>query len=313
MNTEKIYKNFIEDDVIEVAVLGEGHINDTYMVKTASREYVLQRIQKNMNISNLEYNYSLYYEVLNKYNIEYPKWLKLRDGSHYYIDEDSNAWRMYPYIESDAIHQPMSVDMLYSYGQGLAKLHSAFRDIKKKLIPIYPHLHELKYYYLKYTNLIASDNNIKSLRDMQIEKQIEQISEQFFIPEEERQSIIHADTKLSNVLFKDGQVIGFIDFDTIMHGPVTVDIADAIRSCCIQNGKIDNDAANSLVEGYISLCDESEAKEVQNNLWHDFNKLCFELALRYYIDAVSEENYFKDKEPAYKLERAKALIDSLIV
>lgn len=332
----EICNNFIEDKVLEINPLGAGHINDTYIVKTVACDYVLQRIQKGMNISHLEHNYALYSDVLDKCNLLYPKWMMSQDGNHYFIDENSNAWRMYPYIEGDVLSQPLTKNMLHSFGEGLARLHHAFRMITEKPIAIYPNLGDLNHYYQKYNKIVTMENVSNSFRDSQIEEQIEQLSKHFLEHNEssdsdeltdlpafhdgtaihslkkERQTIIHADTKLSNVLFKDGNVIGFIDFDTIMLGTITADISDAIRSCCIKNGKPDKEDVDSLVDGYLSVSDAETAEEVTNNLQHDFNKQCFELALRYYIDLVSEENHFKDKEPYEKLERVKILLGTII-
>ena len=311
MRLEEICKKYISDKVMDIHPIGNGHINDTYIVKTPAKDYILQRIQKDLNISHLEHNYHLYSDALDREDFIYPKWIKNLVGDYYYVDEEEYAWRMYPYTESDRIDAPLTKEILYAYGKGLARLHNAFQRIEGNIEPLYPHLHDLKFYYQKYTQIITSDDSIRTFRVPQVESRIKMLSETFLAPKEEQKAIIHADTKLSNILFKDGQVIGFIDFDTIMQGPVTLDIADAIRSC-IQNGKIEKRVADSLVEGYISLCDTSRAEDVKNNLWHDFNRIIFELALRYYIDVVSGENYFKDKEPVYKLERAKALITTII-
>ena len=312
LNLEEICNRYKVDKVLDIKPQSSGHVNDTYIVKTAECDYVLQRVQKGMHISHLEHNYSLYSEVLDKCGLVYPKWMKDCDGKHFYIDQETDAWRMYPYIESDMTKEPLSGEMLYAYGEGIAKMHAAFREIDGEVEPVYPHLHDLAFYLQKHRRLITSDSSQKSFRDSELEKQIELLGERFGDISEECQDIIHSDTKLSNVLFKEGQVLGFIDFDTITKGPVTIDIADAIRSCCIKDGKLDKEAADCLINGYTDLCDAGIAEEVKNNLQRDFEKICFELALRYYIDAISGENYFKDKEPAYKLERAKSLIESII-
>ena len=311
MSLEDICNRFLSDKVLVINPLSSGHINDTYIVKTKESDYVLQRIQEGMSIAHLEHNYTLYSEVLDRDNLLYPKWMKTMDGNYYYIDEEEYAWRMYPYVESDRIDAPLTKEILYAYGKGLARLHNAFQRIEGDIEPLYPHLHDLKFYHQKYTQIITSDDKKSTFREPQVESQIKILSEIYISPDEVSNAIIHADTKLSNILFKDGQVIGFLDFDTVMKGPVTLDIVDAIRSC-IQNGKIEKHAADSLVDGYISLCDTGRAEEVKNNLWRNFNKLWFELALRYYIDAISGENYFKDREPAYKVERAKALLATII-
>ena len=312
MNLEEICNKYIADEVLEVKPQGSGHINDTYIVKTAACDYVLQRIQKDMDVSHLEHNFSLYSEVFDRCDLEYPKWMKDCDGNHFYIDENNDAWRMYPYIECDEISGPLSKDLLYAYGEGIARMHEAFRIIEGEIEAVYPKLLDLGFYHQKYSKLIISDNTINAFRDEEIEKKIDLALELFSASDEGRQAIIHADTKLPNVLYKDGRVIGFIDFDTIMQGPIAVDVADAIRSCCIQDGKLDREKAGYLVEGYISLSDDRTAEEVKSNLQYTFRKLCFELALRYYIDAISGENYFKDKEPAYKVERARTLLMTVL-
>ena len=53
------------------------------------------------------------------------------------------------------------------------------------------------------------------------------------------------------------------------------------------------------------MCED--IRNEMNNIGDVFNKICFELGLRYYTDALDKEKYFKEKYPGYSLERAKSL------
>ena len=68
---------------------------------------------------------------------------------------------------------------------------------------------------------------------------------------ENHRTVIHGDTKLANIIFRDGKIFAFIDYDTIMTGSILDDLADCIRSCCIVNGVFDRDTAEMIVKGYI--------------------------------------------------------------
>ena len=138
-------------------------------------------------------------------------------------------------------------------------------------------------------------------------------------------SVIHGDAKLSNMLFERApfrcgmrRVIGFIDMDTVMPGSWLADIADCIRSCCLTNESaekssarsFDCDAAEHLISGYVSIAGRKTEDALRNSLPAVFDRICFELALRYYTDAISgaeNERVFKEKYPGYLLGRAREL------
>lgn len=85
-------------------------------------------------------------------------------------------------------------------------------------------------------------------------------------------------------------------------------ITDCIRSSCVYSGRFDKEAAEQIIKGYESL---SSKKEIEKDLPQVFEKICFELALRYYTDSVSETKYFKEIYPGYSRERAKSLMNTL--
>lgn len=349
--------SFIEDEILSVTELRDGHINDTFLVETASGKYVAQRLSKNMDKQKIEYNYNLYSEVFEGCGWLYPRMIKDKMGMYFSTDSSDANWRMYKYLEATvldasmiaSIEEAQAKEIIYAYGKGLAELHSILRMIQNKPKAVYPNLHDLKKFYEEYLRIKYSKDLNEISRDYDLEEQLENLAE-YHIKQSEALlnggiemilkepgesilkeldekvlkepdksirtekngtifSIIHGDPKISNVLFNDGKVVGFLDLDTIMWGSLLDDIADAIRSCCIIDGKVSSGLMESFMDGYKSEAPEEVAEIIDNNLHEAFAKICVELALRYYMDEISGAGYFKEKYPGYRIKRTRELLE----
>lgn len=308
-----ICRQFTDEPVTETETVTEGHINDTFFVKTGTGRYVLQRLQPKMDASKLLYNYGLYSEVCEADGWLYPKWMCCKDGTYYHTDASGQKWRMYPYIEAETLQAPLTKEQLYACGKGLSRLHGILQKLPAEPKPVYPILHDLSAYYRRYLATLSGDNLCEESRVPEIEEQIRAGIERF-LPAGERENnceaddirIIHGDAKLSNILFRDGEVVGMLDWDTVMRGSASEELADCIRSCLVNRGSFDREAADIIVQGYRSGTEEAEA--IVSHLPRAFDKINFELALRYYTDAISKEKVFKERYPGYRLERVRELL-----
>ena len=79
------------------------------------------------------------------------------------------------------------------------------------------------------------------------------------------------------------------------------DLADCIRSCCMSKGKLDEEAAGYVADGYRSYPAKLLTDEEYDLLPDVIQKLCFELGLRYYTDHLAKEKAFREKYPGYLL------------
>ncbi len=296
---------------LSVKPLGEGHINDSYLVETMSDWYVSQRIRSAMDIDILEHNYSLYAEACEKANYPHPEWIKGSDGKYISTDANGDHWRTYPYICGDILEPPLSQNLLYATGQGLARLHSVLQTFTDKPWAVYPMLHDLKYYYKEYISILVGNDFDDTLRDSYVEDKINAWVDKLLAIELDRTAVVHGDAKLGNMLFKGGQVLTFIDLDTIMQGSLLEDLADCIRSCCLVNGRMDHEASKYLIEGYFSRSFGLISNQDMIKLPDVINKICFELGLRYYTDHISGREKFKVKSPEKRLEKARMLMSVL--
>ena len=301
---QSVCRQFLIAEVISVRTLQEGHINDTFSVRTAEGDFVLQRLQSKMDPQRLLTNYELYAPVCEANGFVFPKWRKAADGSYFYTDADGKRWRMYPYIEGETLTSPLTEDQFYACGKGLAVLHKMLAKLPEKPVAVYPMLHDLPYYYERYCALLRDGEVLEESRDNAVEKQIAERSKAY--TQAADKAVIHGDAKLSNIIFREGSVVGMLDWDTVMVGSVCEEIADCIRSCAVKGGHFDRKGAEALLNGYQSVSEMSEV--ALENIRRAFEKINFELALRYYTDAISKEKVFKEHYPGYRLMRVRELL-----
>ena len=287
MNTEEILHRYIDAKINSVTPLGDGHINETLLADTDKGKFVLQCLQKGMDTARLEHNYRLYSRECDCIGWYYPAWLSNGEGNYFYTDQSGRSWRVYRYIDGDILSAPLSRENLYACGQGLARMHSV-----------------LNFYYDEYRQTLISPDLCSENRDSRTEEQINAGIERFLTLKPAAAAVVHGDAKLANILFRNGSVTGFLDYDTVMCGDAAEDIADCIRSCCVSSGRPDRASADLLLDGYVSQAGDDIIRAVPAA----FDKICFELALRYYTDHLSQKKRFREKYPGYCLERAQSLI-----
>ena len=301
---EEIGKRFISDRISHAYSFGDGHINDTFCLVTDKESYICQRIRGKIDTGILEHNYLLYSELFEKADLLYPRWLKASENSFFYNDANGDRWRVYKMIGGETAVLPLDKDMCFACGKGLAGFHLILQKLKEKPLATYPMLHDLDHYYDRYLRVL--DHGLSGeARDAEVEKYISSRIQDFLDIRTDRSAVIHGDPKLANILFEDGRIKAFIDLDTIMQGSLLEDIADCVRSCCVKEGKIDEDLMQAFLRGYQSEENGLIGKEELSLLPRMISKIRFELGLRYYTDSIAKEKSFKEKYPGYLLEKAR--------
>ena len=300
-------EKFLQENIVSIKALDGGNINDTYLVEAETSKYICQRVRKKMNVEVLEHNYRLYADACGCANWSYPVWIKTSDDRYFYTDMSGDHWRMYPYLVGTILEQPLSKEQLFECGVGLAKMHAILQTLTEKPKAVYPEHHDLKAYYARYLKVLESDAPKADQRDSRIEARIDADMQRFLALKLDKTRVIHGDPKLANILFQDGKVWAFIDYDTVMQGSLLEDLADCIRSCCMSEGKVDLEAMGFIADGYRSYPAKLLTDEEYDLLPDVIQKLCFELGLRYYTDHLAKEKAFREKYPGYLLEKARRL------
>lgn len=310
---EKVISAFLDEPVTNIRIISEGHINKTFLAG-GRNGYILQCLNPELyrdHVCELLDNYDKYRRACDEKSCAphpwiCPEWLTDRDGQRLHTDDKGDIWRMYRYIPSDDPNDKISPATVYEIGRGLGRLHAILKDCKGiRTVPTMAHLHDLKYHYDRY----CGKRELKQNRIAELDRAIDRGIRDMMDVTVARDNIIHGDAKCSNMVFKDGIVVGFIDLDTLMEGSVFYDIADAARSCAVdEKGLCDRRKIGELLAGYedgakTSLEDGATALTVKH-----VARSRFILGIRYYTDYLFGEHYFAEDVPGRTLKRAKELL-----
>ena len=333
---------FVFEGVIkEIRPLGEGLINDTFFVETTDTtpNYILQRKNKNIfkNVPAMIENIRKVSEHLKKKIVDQGgdplrETLTLipitnskysLDQSYCYVDKNEDFWSAYLFIEETISHQ--SADTLYlAYqgGAGIAKFQAMLADMNDNLTDILPGFHNIKYRFGQWDDTLAKD---PVGRKKSVAKEIAWIKERreemlaFWDKVEIGEipsRVTHNDTKINNILFdKEDNILCVIDLDTVLNSTCLNDFGDAIRSYTnagaeddenLDNVYVKMDIFEAYAKGYLSQASQFLLPIEIDHLAFSARYITFEQVLRFLMDYIDGDNYYKVAYPEHNLVRARA-------
>lgn len=324
-----------EGEVKNVRPLGEGLINDTYFVETGDNtpNYILQR--KNGNIfKNIPAMMDNIYKVTThlKKKIEAAGGDPMReamtlahtkDNKLYYKDEDNEYWTACVFIEDTITHQyASSLELAYQGGKGIGKFQAMLADMKEPLVDILPGFHNIRFRFQQWDEAVKADKagRVKNL-DIEIgwiEKYREEMLAYWKLVEDGiiPTRVTHNDTKISNILFdQDDEVLCVIDLDTVLNSTCLNDYGDAIRSYAnagleddrdVNNVYLNIDVFESYTKGYLSEAKAFLTEAELDNLAFSAKYLVYEQALRFLMDYIDGDTYYRINYDDHNLVRTRA-------
>lgn len=309
--------------------LGNGLINQTYLIKSSSKRFVLQKINDHVfqQPEQVTQNADLINQHLSakKQRGEYPLaticQLANIDG-YSLLQLDSGFWRAIEFIPDsysvDAVESPKQAEKAAT---AFAQFNAALSDFPaQKLAEIIPNFHHLAHRLQQLSDAVNTDqakrkSNCRALID-------DCFAQQAFIDEVAELiaklpiKVTHNDTKINNLLFsaKTHQAIAVIDLDTCMPGYLMHDFGDMVRTCCanlpedspeIEKMAIRLDIFQALAKGYISTLKNNINKEEIGSLIVGALLIPFMMAIRFLTDYLDGDHYFHVQHSEHNLERAK--------
>ena len=308
---------------IDLSALGNGLINDTYLVQTSSKPFVLQRINHSVfpqpaqimaNLSQL--NLHVAQKPKDDVKLIIPAILKTLDYSEFYQDEQGHYWRALEYIaNTESLETISDIHQVQQTGFALGHFHRLVSDLEPNhLVDTLPGFHIAPDYLSHYQQVLKAATTVSSPESQYCTAFI--ASHQHIINDLEAAKqqgclslrVIHGDPKLNNFLFaKDTQkIISLIDLDTVKPGLVHYDIGDCLRSCChnLETNDFDLAIATALLTSYLSEAHVFFSEADYDYLYASIRLIPFELGLRFYTDYLEANRYFKVTEPKQNLHRA---------
>jgi Ser/Thr protein kinase RdoA (MazF antagonist) len=244
------------------------------------------------------------------------------DGKLFYRDNE-NFWAASLFIEGSVTHDVADTPRLaYMGGRGIGKFQAMLADFDEPLAEVIKGFHNIRWRFEQWDRALAED---KAGRKAELTEEIGWIEsrrakmlafwelvEQGILPKR----VTHNDTKLSNILFdQNDEVLCVIDLDTVMSSTSLNDFGDAIRSYtntgaeddkCLDNVEMSIEMFRAYAEGYLS---EQRATMTESEKeWLAFSALyiTFEQVLRFLMDYIDGDRYYKTISSDHNLVRTRA-------
>jgi len=324
----------VKGDVISVEPLGEGFINDTFVVRTSEGvRYILQRKNKNIftdvpaMMDNIErVTLHLKKKIAEKGGDPMRETLtviRTLEGKLYFLDSDGEYWAMCLFIEDTLSYtEAKTPELAFQGGKGIGQFQAMLSDFKETLADILPGFHNMRFRFQQWDEAIAKDaaGRVGSLSEEigWIESRRKRMLDLWSLFESGQipVRVSHNDTKISNILFdKDGSVLCAIDLDTVLSSTCLHDYGDAIRCYTNTGAEDDPDLSNvsmsldmfrGYTEGYLSeagtFLNDTEKGALAS--WGIF--ITFEQVLRFLMDYINGDTYYKIKYADHNLVRTRA-------
>lgn len=304
-----------------VLPLGNGLINETYLVTTVAEPFVLQCINAHVFpepeaiLANLaEIGRHIAGRPQGDVALQIPRLIKSAAGLDSVRDDRGMFWRATHYIgDSLSLETLGDVHEAGQIGFALGHFHRLLSDLNpSQMQDTLPGFHVAPAYLARYRQIIAAADPELIDKDcaMFIERgqtfagDLEDAKRQGLLP----LRIIHGDPKLNNFLFDRARqkVIGLIDLDTVKPGLLHYDIGDCLRSCCHQpeNDTFDLDVGEAILFSYLDQAGRFFTGPDYDYLYPAIRLIPFELGLRFYTDHLEGDRYFKVEGAGQNLERA---------
>ena len=255
---EAVRSFFPGRNILGLDELGDGHINDTFLVVFAgdpASGYVLQRLnrqvfsQPELIMANLRVLADhIDRQLLDAGHEHFAGWAVIRPigttgGRDYFIDPADNFWRMLSYVGGAASFDRVKNGAhAREAGRALGLFHRLVWNLDPELLAdTLPGFHVTPRYLDDYDQVLRRPvRQISSVDEEYCARVIE--GQRSFAPVFENAirngvlsvRVIHGDPKLANIMFdeKTGRALSLVDLDTVKPGLLHYDIGDCLRSCC---------------------------------------------------------------------------------
>lgn len=332
MDYTKAYKSVLEafpleGELKEVCPYGEGHINQTYLITTTLKRYILQVMNTHVFpapdslMKNICYvTKHLESKGIETLHVVYTKqnepFLKVKE------DNKISCYRIYDFIENTITFQKATdAQVFYNSGFAFGEFQNYLKEFDASVLTeTIPNFH----------------NTPKRVKDFleALEKDVVNRAEtckqeiQFVLDRKDTLNLVvdglkdgsiplrvtHNDTKLNNILMdaKTNKARAVIDLDTIMPGSLLYDFGDSIRfgaSTAAEDEKnldlvhFDVSLFEAYTRGYYSAVAHSITEKEVELLPYSAYLLTMECGMRFLTDYLMGDVYFATKYEDHNLIR----------
>ena len=314
-------------------LFGDGLINHTWKVKTATDAYILQRVNDHIFQAPFVIDQNL--RKLQVYlNEQHPGYtfvgpLPALTGDTL-LQTDLGYFRLFPYVVgSHAINTVTDIDEAFEAAKQFGQFSRLLNDFDVNQLGItLPDFHNLSLRYQQFLQACekasgarkaaAADAIAFIFDNRAIVTVFEEILEHKKIP----LRVIHHDTKISNVLFDEqNKGICVIDLDTVMPGYFISDLGDMMRTYLSAANEEETDFekvavrpefVKAIYDGYLSEMGDVLTATEKNCFMYAGKFIIFMQAIRFLTDYLQNDSYYGSKYENHNLNRALNQITLLV-
>lgn len=323
----------LSGNVLAVKPLGNGLINDTYIVETDGKEnYVLQRINNAVfnDVPLLQRNvYAITGHIRKKMqergiadiDRRVLRYINTTDGATFYYD-GTNYWRVSVYIPGTRSFDTVTPQLAYLTGKAFGDFQYMLSDLPEHLGETIPDFHNIEYRLWQLDEAVGEDaaGRVDSMLEIieELDDRREEMCrvQQMYGRGEFPKRITHCDTKVNNILFDaDGTPLCVIDLDTTMPGFVLSDFGDFIRTAGNTGKEDDTDLKavgvnmeifKPFARGYIEGAEKFITPIEKEYLPFGAKLMAYMQTVRFLADYLNGDTYYKTAYPEHNRQRTLA-------
>ena len=302
--------------------LSQGLINHTFDVHTAKGEFILQNINTQVFKDPFAIDHNIK-AIGQFYNTNQPEKLfthlvpNLRGET--LIELAGKHYRAFKKIEGFALdvltNTNQAKEAAHQFGQFTASLAEFPIGSLKVTIPQFHDL-ALRYHQFEQALIHGDIKRMETAKEAILFLQSHQSYVKkwldFTSNKEAHLRVTHHDTKISNVLFKDGNAICVIDLDTTMPGYFISDVGDMCRTylCPVNEAcqdlnliKVIPERWTAIQNGYLEAMGELLTPFEEDHFAFSGQSIIYMQALRFLTDYLQLDQYYKVDRPNQNLDR----------
>ena len=307
---------------------GNGHINATYLVRTQTERYILQRINRHIfqDVPGLMRNVELVTAFLAKKDSNPRHSLRLvptKDGAAY-AEVEGEFYRMYDFVrDSICLDAPETDEDFYQSAVAFGSFQRQLADFPaNELSETIPRFHDTPNRYRALREAIEKDalgraaSCVAEIEFALARENDASVMMKLLAAGELPLRVTHNDTKLNNVMLdtKTRAPLCVIDLDTVMPGLAANDFGDSIRFGANTGAEDEKDLTKislslaryeAFARGFLEACGQAlTPKEIETLPW-GAKLMTLECGVRFLTDYLQGDTYFRIHRPEHNLDRTR--------
>jgi Ser/Thr protein kinase RdoA (MazF antagonist) len=311
---------------LTVEPFGDGLINDTFLVTTNNKKYILQKVNTEVfqNPKAIASNLQAAAEYINEKNSEYTFLNPLQTTDNQpFVLQKKDHWRLTDFLgNSFSINIVSTADEAFEAAKAFATLTKNLHGISpEKFEPTIAAFHNLSLRFQQFEGAVVLSKAERKKKAKELiehylsQRHLVETYEHLLSNEKMPVRIMHHDTKINNALFDrtTKKAITVCDLDTLMPGLIVSDIGDMFRtylspvpedSTDFDKIAIRKEIYEAIKEGYLSELNSVLTETEKQHLDYGGEFMIYMQGIRFLADYLNSDVYYLVKHSEHNFDRA---------